>query len=117
MVAPRETLADRLGHAVGQQQALVVAEHRVAHRGLHADAGRAAGDDELLRAGRAQRRVEVGAVEAAEARLPEHGVAGLRPELADDRQQLVDAVRAGVAGADGLEAGGDDMAAKLTILT
>ena len=71
-------------HAVGQHEAAEAAVVGFAHRGVDADFGGDAADDELLDAAVAQDQLEVGGVERALARLVDHRLAGDRVELRDD---------------------------------
>ena len=48
MVASGQSLPDRLGRAIGQEQAPEISEHGVAHRRFDADAGGAASEDQVL---------------------------------------------------------------------
>ena len=84
MVAARKLVTDGLAHAVGQQQASIVAKHRIADRGVHADTGGASGEDQVPESFAAQDIVEFCLIKAAESRLVENNVFGLRPKLLDD---------------------------------
>jgi hypothetical protein len=88
--------------AVGQHQALVAAVVGLAHRGVDADLGRHAGDDQLADSCLREQFAEAGAVERALARLVDHRLAGGRGELVDDVVSVLaahqdSAVRPGVA--------------------
>ena len=72
------------GAAVGEHDAAIAAVVRLAHRGVDADLGGDAADQQVLDAEIAQQRVEVGRVERALAGLVDHRLAGERIELRDD---------------------------------
>ena len=84
MIAPRQTLPDGLVHTVRKQDWQIISEHRISYSRLHADARRTAGDYQILDCQSLERCVEVGLVEAAEARLIKNDVTCLRPQLRND---------------------------------
>ncbi len=84
VVAARQFVADRLGDAVLEQDALIIAEERIPEGGLHADAGGAAGEDECAHAQGLQHVVELGFEEAAEPGLVDDRVHLVGRELVDD---------------------------------
>src|SRR5260370_22705747 len=71
-------------HAVFEHEAVIAPVVGFAHRGVDADFGRYAGDDELLDAAALKDCVEIGGEEGALARLVDHRLAGRRAELRHD---------------------------------
>src|SRR3972149_10953517 len=84
MVTARQTCPDGFGDAVGEQQAVVAAKGPVSQRRFDTDAGRAAGEDEVLDAERLESCIEGGLEEAAEAMLPDDNVLGQGRQLVND---------------------------------
>ena len=80
---PMVALVGRAG-AVRQQQALVAAIVGVAHRRVHADVGRDAGERDVLDALAAEQQVEIGGVERSLARLVDDRFARQRRELGNE---------------------------------
>src|SRR5207245_933876 len=66
------------------QQALVAAVVRLAHRGLHADLGRDAGQEQMRDSLRSQHLVQRRRIESTLAGLDDDGLAGPRSELRHD---------------------------------
>ena len=81
MVRAWQVIADRFGRAVLDDEAGVVAEHRVTHSRFDADARRAAGDDQICRGALSEDLVQVGLEEAAKAVLRDTGITCLRLQL------------------------------------
>jgi len=80
----RKIFSSGLGGAVGEEQAVIVAEHRVADRGLDADSGGAADDDEMFDPLFLQDLMEVRFVETTVTGFVNDCVAGKRSKLVDD---------------------------------
>src|SRR5262245_53200288 len=81
MVASREVVADGLGRAICEQYRRVVAEHRIAERGLHAHAGRAPCYDELADSRGPQGLIQLRIVETTVAGLVDKRLARLWAQL------------------------------------
>jgi hypothetical protein len=84
MVAARQPGPDRLSRAIRQQQATVIAEHRIPEGGLHAHARGAAGEHQVLDAQTSEDEVQLGLIEATEAVFRNDNVGGLGCQLIDD---------------------------------
>jgi len=76
--------AELFAGAVGEKRALIIPEGRISDRRLDADAGRAAGHNQMPDPAPSQQLVKFGPVEAAEAGLVEDRVGNLRCQPVDD---------------------------------
>src|SRR5262249_22628664 len=83
-VGARETVADGLRRAVGEEDATVIPEERVAQGRLHADARRPTGEDQGTDAKLLQRLMQFGVVKGAVARLDDDRLARPRCEFGQD---------------------------------
>ena len=84
MVRSQFVRRDQFGGHIGNHQAVVVPEHGVAHRRLHADTRRRTDDHQLFDTTATKDSVQLSGIEAAVARLVEHDVAVDRTQLRDD---------------------------------
>ena len=87
MIASRGIITDipdRLGHAVFEEQAGIISEHRVPDGRFHAHAGGASGDHEIAGVLCLEDVIQSGLIKAAESILPNDQVLRLRLEFVDD---------------------------------
>ena len=91
MVGSRQIAPNGLAHAISQQNAKIIPEHRVSHGRLHADACRYTSDNQIFDSELFQRRVEIGLVETAKTCLVNCDVARLWLEFRNDAELAVDA--------------------------
>src|SRR6202158_2081485 len=87
MIASRGIITDipdRLGHAVSEEQAGIISEHRVPDGRFHAHAGSASGDHEIAGVQCLENVMQSGLIKAAEASLVKDNVPRLRFESIDN---------------------------------
>ena len=84
MIAAWQTVANGLGGAILENEAVIIAKHRVADGGFDTHARGPSGKNQAGDAAAFKNGVEVGLVESAISVLVEHEIVGIRPEFVDD---------------------------------
>src|SRR2546425_13371544 len=84
MIAPRQTVADGLAHAIRQEHTRVIAEHGVPNCRFHTDARCTSGNDEVSDSEALEDVVQFGFEEAAESVLIDNGVSALWLQFGHD---------------------------------
>ena len=83
MITSGQSISDRLTCAIRKQDGLIITEHRVSDRRIHANARSTSGEDEVLDSKFFQNVVQIRLIEAAESRLIHHDIPSLRFKLWD----------------------------------